>query len=101
MDLSRRDLLIEEKEKRPIDKVKADSVINEGGALQNMLDTFGWKLLYTEFILPNVEESRFLESPREDLEDIRAEIRVLKRLLKFIEIRVNAANKMVEKIKEK
>jgi len=100
MDLSRRDLLIEEKEKRPIDKVKADSVINEGGAIQNMLDTYGWKLLYEGFILPNIEESRFLGASREDLSDIRSEIRVLKQMLKFVETRVKEANKMVEKIKK-
>lgn len=99
-DIARRDLLLEEKENRPIPKEKMDSIINEGGALQNMVDTFGWKLLYEGFILPNIEESRFLGASRDDLSDIRSEIRVLKQLLKFVEIRVKEANKMVEKIKK-
>jgi hypothetical protein len=100
MNLTRRDLLLEEKEKRPIDKQKIDNVINEGGAIQNMLDTYGWKIVYEGFIEPSIAESRFLGASREDLADIRAEIRVLKQMLKFIETRVKNANIMVEKIKK-
>jgi hypothetical protein len=77
-----------------------DSIINEGGALQNMLDTYGWKLLYEGFILPHIEDSRFLGAPREDLADIRSEIRVLTQMLKFVETRVKEANRVVEKIKK-
>lgn len=99
MDLSRRDLLLE-KENRPIDKEKANNTINIGGALQNMLDTYGWKLLFEGFIEPNIEEARFLGASREDLADMRSEIRVLRQMLKWIETRVKDANKMVEKTKK-
>ena len=101
MDLSRKDLLLEEKESRTLsDKDKIEKTINQGGALQNMMDTFGWKLLYEGFIKPNIEETKFLKAPREDLADIRAEMRILKELLQFIEVRVNDANKLAEKIKK-
>lgn len=98
---SRRDFLLEERDKKDLEDLKkVDKVITEGGALQNMLDTFGWKLLYEGFIQPNIGETRFLESPREDLADVRAEMRVLRRMLKFIETRVNEANKIATKIKK-
>lgn len=91
---------MEEKDNRPLDIDKANEVITVGGAIQNMLDTYGWKLVYEGFITPNIEEARFLGASREDLADIRAEIRVLSQMLKFIETRVKNANKMVEKIKQ-
>lgn len=98
--MDRKDLLLEERDRRSLDKDKVEKTINEGGALMNMTDTFGWKLLNEGFIIPNIEESRFLGASREDLADIRAEIRILKQLLKFIETRVNEANKTAEKIKK-
>jgi hypothetical protein len=101
MDLSRRDLLLEEKEKRTLgDKDKVEKDINQGGALRNMTDTFGWKILYEGFIMPNIADDKFLSAPRENLADIRAEMRILKELLKFIETRVNKANELAEKIKK-
>lgn len=101
MTLDRKDLLMEEKEKRQLeDTVKVEKVITEGGALRNTLDTFGWKIIYEGFIKPNIEEDRWLGASREDLADIRAEIRVLKRLLQFIETRVDSASKLAEKIKK-
>lgn len=99
MPLNRKDLL-EEKEKRPVDKGKDDKALTEGGALSTMLETYGWKLLYEGFIKPNIDEVKFLEASREDLDDIRAEIRVLKRMLKFIDTRVIEASKVAEKIKQ-
>jgi hypothetical protein len=99
--MDRKELLLEEKDKRTLantDKVEED--INVGGALSNMLDTFGWKILYEKFIKPNIEEDKFFSASREDLADIRAEMRILKELLKFIEVRVNTATKLAEKIKK-
>ena len=98
--MDRKDLLLEAKEKRPLEKEKADKALNEGGALMNMTSTYGWKLLYDGFITPNIEESRFLGASREDLADIRAEIRVLKQMLKYIESHIDDANKVAEKIKK-
>lgn len=100
MDLSRRDLLVEERDKKSFNKEKADKAITTGGALQAMMETYGWKLLMEEFIKPNIEESRWLGASKEDLSDIRAEVRVLKGMLKFIETRVKTAEEMVEKIKK-
>jgi len=101
MALDRKDLLLEEKTSRTLeDKKKVEKIITEGGALRNMMDTFGWKIVYEGFIKPNIAEDKFLSSPREDLADIRAEIRVLRRLMNFIETRVNEANKLATKIKE-
>ncbi len=99
--MDRKDLLLEEKENRALSNTaKVEKDITTGGALQNMLDTFGWKILYEGFIQPNIEESRFLGAPREDLADIRAEMRILKELLKFVETRVKTANSLAEKIKK-
>lgn len=99
--MDRKELLLEEKTKRVLSNTaKVENDINTGGALRNMMDTFGWKILYEGFILPNIEESRFLGAPREDLADIRAEMRILKELMKFIETRVNDANKLADKIKK-
>ena len=98
--MDRKELHMEEKDNRPLDIDKANEVITVGGAIQNMLDTYRWKLVYEGFITPNIEEARFLGASREDLADIRAEIRVLSQMLKFIETRVKNANKMVEKIKQ-
>uniref|UniRef100_A0A6M3JVZ9 Uncharacterized protein n=1 Tax=viral metagenome TaxID=1070528 RepID=A0A6M3JVZ9_9ZZZZ len=98
--LSRKELLMEEKDQKVVDPDRANKAITIGGALQSMMETYGWKIVYEEFILPNSEESRFLDSSREDLADIRAEIRVLRRLLKFIDTRVKSASDMVEKIKK-
>jgi hypothetical protein len=99
--MDRKDLLLEERENRTLeDKVKVEKDINTGGALQHMLDTFGWKIVYEGFIKPNIEEARFLSAKKEDLEDVRAEIRVLRELMKFIETRVQTANKLAEKIKK-
>ena len=95
--MDRKDLLLEVKEKTPLDKKREEKVLTEGGALQNMLDTYGWRIAYDGFIKPNTEESRFLGAPREDLADIRAEIRILKQFLKFIETRIAEANKTAEK----
>ena len=99
--MDRKTLLLEEKESRTLEnKDKVEKDINTGGALQNMLDTFGWKILYEGFISPNIAEERFLTSQREDLADVRAEIRVLKAMMQFIETRVKTANKLAEKIKK-
>lgn len=99
--MDRKSLLLEERESRTLDdKEKVEKILTQGGALQNMLDTFGWKILYDGFIAPHIEESRFLGADRKDLEDVRAEIRILKALLQFIEIRVKEANKVAEKIKK-
>jgi len=99
--MDRKDLLLEEKASRTLeDKKRVEKVITEGGALRSMMDTFGWKLVYEGFVKPNIAEDRFLNSPREDLADIRAEIRVLRRFMNFIETRVNEANKLATKIKE-
>jgi len=100
MSLERRDLLLEDGTTIPRDKNKIEDILTLGGALVNMTDTYGWKLLYEGFMVPNIEESRFLGASREDLADIRAEIRVLKQLLKWIETRVKDANTMAEKIKK-
>lgn len=99
--MDRKELLLEERESRTLDdKKKVEKIITEGGALRNMMDTFGWKLVYEGFIKPNIAEDRFLSAPREDLADIRAELRVLRRFMNFIETRVNEANKLATKIKE-
>jgi len=99
--MDRKELLLEERESRTLDdKKKVEKIITEGGALRNMMDTFGWKLVYEGFIKPNIAEDRFLSAPREDLADIRAELRVLRRFMNFIETRVNEANKLATKIKD-
>jgi len=99
--MDRKDLLLEEKASRTLeDKKRVEKVITEGGALRSMMDTFGWKLVYEGFVKPNIAEDRFLNSPREDLADIRAELRVLRRFMNFIETRVNEANKLATKIKD-
>ena len=99
--MDRKDLLLEEKASRTLeDKKRVEKVITEGGALRSMMDTFGWKLVYEGFVKPNIAEDRFLSAPREDLADIRAELRVLRRFMNFIETRVNEANKLATKIKD-
>lgn len=98
--MERRDLLLEEKTKKPIDRDKLARDLDEGMALVNMMETRGWKILFEGFIKPNTEESKFLEAPREELADIRAEMRALKKLLKFIDTRVEKANDAASKIKQ-
>ena len=99
MNLDRKALLLEEKEKRPLEKEKTDKTLTEGGALMSMLDTFGWKIVYEEFIEPNTNESRWLSASKEELVDIRAEIRILKALLSFINVRIKEAGKLSAKLK--
>jgi hypothetical protein len=99
MALNRKDLLLEEKDKKVLaNKDKVEKDINQGGALQNMMDTFGWKILYEGFIKPNIAEDKFLSASRENLADVRAEMRILKELMKFIETRVNSANELAKKL---
>lgn len=97
--MQRKDLLMEEEAKEPINKEKLAKELDEGRALVGMKETRGWKIVYEGFIIPNTEEARFLEASREELADIRAEMRVLRRLQKFIDTRITAANKAAEKIK--
>lgn len=98
-ETTRRDLLLEEKEKIPISRDKLERDLDVGTSLASMMSMRGWKLLYEGFIVPNIEDSRFLGATREDLADIRAEIRILRQMMKFIETRIDSANKAAEKIK--
>lgn len=98
--MDRKDLLMEEEAKEPINKEKLAKDLDEGRALAGMKETRGWKILFEGFIKPNTEEDRLLEAPREELADIRAEMRVLRRLQKFIDTRITAANKAADKIKQ-
>lgn len=98
---NRRDLLLEaEHNKPPEDKNKLASIIDEGMTLQNLIDSRGWKLLYDKYIRPNTLEDKWLDAPRETAEDIRIEVRVLRRLLQFIDKRIEAAKEAVNKIHE-
>lgn len=97
--MDRKELLVEERDRRAFDREKAQKLITVGGALQSMTETYGWKLLTEEFIKPNIEDARWLTASKEDLSDIRAEVRILKGMLKFIETRVKSAEEMVDKIK--
>jgi hypothetical protein len=99
--MDRKELLMEAAERKPaVDREVLSKQLDKGSALATMKDSRGYKILYEDFISKKIQESRFLGCAREDLEDTRAEIRVLREMLNFIDLSIKVANEAAEKLKE-
>lgn len=99
MTIGRRDLLIEGDRNKVIDRSKLTRQLDEGAILSNMKESRGWKLLYGEFIDKNMQLDRLLSASPIDLADIRAEIRILNALMRFIDSRIKNAEEAANTLK--
>jgi hypothetical protein len=98
--VDRKDLLMNEVDKpsRKLDIETLSKNVNEGSALLNMKETFGWKLLYEKFIEPRVNQNRYLMASKDDLIETRAAMRELNEMLSFIDNRIKEGITSFEKL---
>jgi len=95
MAISRRDLVLNNGVDQ--EEVKKKKNIDEGSALLGMTETYGWKILYRDFIQPNIDINRILTAEEEKLADIRAEMKILMNMLSFINSKIDTALKSTER----
>jgi hypothetical protein len=98
--MDRRELLELDKPERPLDDKRLNKSIDEGVALAHMLDTRGWKLLYTTYIEPRLSMDAFLNAPQEKLHEVQVTMKTLKDLVNFIENRIKDGSTSFEKIQK-
>ncbi len=93
---SRKDLLLSIPDKAIADNKKMHNTIQEGGALLALKETAGWKILYEEFLSPNININILLQAKPEELADIRAGVKKLTEMLNWMEAKIKSSIKLYE-----
>lgn len=96
---NRRDILMGSEDSSPLGEEEIENLkkrVSSGNAYQSLKHNFGWQSLVKEFIEPNCSEAKFLSAKREELADVQVSIRELRKMVEFVENKVQSGIKAFE-----